>query len=581
MISFLDLPYAVRRRVYIMAGLVRVCPVNMNTENLDKTAFVQRCFQWAFDMELDDFDTSYFQTVSRRRCRYQSQLFGIWCPLLNDDGLDCMCPRLPMALLRVCRSVQEEVFKILYSENRFQISRSGRRGLTPLLQLSPRAVAHLRVLSIRLNNCCCTRIEPCKMEIMYADESFCKSCHFGCHGGKDTPLQLPYQASTSPSSQPDSLSTWKDVIRHLAENALPGKLHLGVTCDCADETTASRIAKTLLDLPRLAACDIRLGQRPSTAQGDIARRTALALVGCCWSQQPFPFLRLPVEVQMRVLSYTPLLHADGVAYWSPLTNPARADCCKACSGTLDACCCYVLHGAFSTIDTCCSSWITPVSLLLVNNRFYELGMEILFSKNVFHICWWTDGSGQEDDRHQSLLMLLTRFPEAAYRYIRKIHVCLQGLGYSNIDPGYKIAENGYCFGVEWLESIALMSTKLVMPRLTLWIEDLSYRGRSQYNLETDVDDSLQVEEKEWTLYQRLVEPIADLGEQPLRDLALEFSEPPYQQHDDLRMERRKELEKSIMGQGYCSDDVSGLRQQFGRRPKARRALFEPLHERSL
>lgn len=40
MTSFLDLPYHVRRRVYIMAGLVRVCPVNMNTESLDNTAII-------------------------------------------------------------------------------------------------------------------------------------------------------------------------------------------------------------------------------------------------------------------------------------------------------------------------------------------------------------------------------------------------------------------------------------------------------------------------------------------------------------------------------------------------------------
>lgn len=560
-----------------MAGLVRVCPVNMNTENLDKTAFVQRCFQWAYEVELDCFDWSYFQTVSRERCRYQTQVLGAGGLFPNDDGLDCMCPRLPMALVGVCRALQDEVSKILYSENRFRISRNGRRGLTPLLQLSPRAVAHLRTLSIRLNNCCCTRYGPCKMESILPSPILCMSCHSGCIGGEDTPLQLQRKAD---AQQPDILSIWQDAMRHLAHNILPGKLRLSAICDCADEATAGLIAKPLLDLPILAACDVRLGQRPNTHQGDIAQRTALALVGCSSQQQPFPLLRLPIELQMRVLSYTQLMHPHGVVPWWPLTNPVWGNCCRECNYTLDACCCYVQHGAFSTADTCCSSWITPVSLFLVSSQFYELGMEILFSQNVFQIDWQTDGSDQEHGRRQSLLMFLTRFPEAAYRYIRKIHVRLHDLRYWEVGPGYKVAESGHSFGLEWPQGIALMSKKLVMRRLTLWIEDLGHRGWSEIHLETGLDDSLQVEEKEWTLYRRLVQPIADLGEQSLQNFALQFCSPPYNQHHDLRTQRRTELEKSVMGQDYCSDHVSGLRQLFDEGPKARRGLFEPLRERS-
>lgn len=587
MISFLDFPYDVRRRVYIMAGLVRVCPVNMNTESLDNTAFVQAGLQWATRMEWPaSTDTERFIMASKVRCRYQTQLRGRGDRLiLSDNGIDCMCPKLPTALLRICRTLHDEVFKILYAENRFRVCQTQARGLRPLLDLSPRAAAHLRTLSIRLNRCCCTRYEPCELEeVGWGVERGCRKCHAGggCRGGSDTPLQLRTNLSSTKaegvSQQHDmrALHLYRETVSHLSKHIQPGRLRLSVICDCADEATARHVATSLTRLPRLAACDIRLGQRPNTAQADIAQKTALDLVGRP-SDPSFPFAKLPIELQMRVLSHTQLVPPEGIINWWPLTIPTMGKCCFACTGTLDACCCYVQHGAFSTSDGRCSCWVTPVSLFLVNHRFYECGTEIFFSHNIFEITWLTDGEYQDDGGSQSLPILLNKFPESAYRYIRNVHIVIYGLWYEDIGPD-RIVPNEYDFDCDWKQGFSLMSKKLTLPRLTLWVEDRTGREESVRvrDYESDMEDNLEaMEEQDWTLYQLLVQPIVDLGV-PLRDFALEFDQREYGEHPLLRIKRRKELEQRVMGEAYCSDNVPGLRHLFGERKKTRPKMFDPL-----
>lgn len=558
MTSFLDLPYNVRRQVYIRLGLLRVCPINMNTENLDNTDFVQHCLDWVSNWF--SFDTSPFDMASYTRCRYQSLIMGNKHLFPNENGFDCICAKLPMSLLLVCRTMYDEVFNILYTENKFRICQTQPRGLTPLLQLSPRAVVHLTTLSIRLNRCCCTRDNSCQLKTTYCDdEHYCISCHSGCRGGQDTPLKLLHEGGNTTQDQ-NILSSWKQIVHHLAKNIQQETLHLSVICDCADELTAEHIALPLIELPRLAACDIRLGQRPNTVQSDIAMRVALHLVGKS-SKQSFPFSKLPIELQMRVLSHTQLVHPNGIVTWRPLTNPASEECCLTCTETLDACCCYIQHGAFSTSDTNCSCWITPTALFLVNHRFYNYCIDIFFSQNTFLLDWYVDGSGQEDGLSQTLLILLSRFPDHIYCHIRKIHIRLYLLYYSDLGPNFNIAESGHSFGVQWPQAIALMATKLILPCLTLLVEDLAERENSTRNLETGFDDSLEVEQQEWSLYQHLVQPIADLGV-PLNHFALKLCPPPYGRYHELRTQRRIELEQKVMGQDYISDNVLGLRQRF-------------------
>ena len=46
-LCFLDLPYGIRRRIYIFSGLVRVCPINLNNEGRDKSGYMEDCLEWS------------------------------------------------------------------------------------------------------------------------------------------------------------------------------------------------------------------------------------------------------------------------------------------------------------------------------------------------------------------------------------------------------------------------------------------------------------------------------------------------------------------------------------------------------
>ena len=56
LLCFTDLPPSVRRRIYIMAGLVRVCPISLNTEGLSKAEYLEECREWRFEVSPPAFD---------------------------------------------------------------------------------------------------------------------------------------------------------------------------------------------------------------------------------------------------------------------------------------------------------------------------------------------------------------------------------------------------------------------------------------------------------------------------------------------------------------------------------------------
>jgi len=134
--SFIDLSSDLRRRIYLLAGLVRFCPISLNMERHNKTSFLKECEEW-FHYHMDkplNFNDKASMRCYYRRKRYMGQMINP-----NVEGFDCICPPLPMAFLRVSRAIYYEVTAILFAENMFRISRTARHGLASLFSLSPRA----------------------------------------------------------------------------------------------------------------------------------------------------------------------------------------------------------------------------------------------------------------------------------------------------------------------------------------------------------------------------------------------------------------------------------------------------------
>ena len=123
--SFLDLPYPLRRRIYLLTGLVRFCPINFNQEGLNLYKYRGK----------HSLKNACFYKVRK----FYDRDFG------KDFIYSCSCTPLPISLLYVSRIISDEVSSILYSQNKFTISQSDSWGLQPLRNLSSKALKLLKI----------------------------------------------------------------------------------------------------------------------------------------------------------------------------------------------------------------------------------------------------------------------------------------------------------------------------------------------------------------------------------------------------------------------------------------------------
>lgn len=350
--SFLYLPYEIRRRIYVLAGLVRFCPINMNQEG-----------PRAEDLRTGVKQVTGYACFYRGR-RFFGKDFGI------DDVPGCECPALPFSLLCVSRAISEEVSNILYSENAFTISRSDLRGLAPLRNMSERAVSSLRCLTVRLNNC------ECVFQFTFREPPGMPPCHPLCwsHGLHDKPLSNQTRQGNA------IIRDWQDLSSTLAVHLQPGQLRLDFVCDTRDLPTAQQMAGLLSTLPLLRACSIRLGPRPDWGHHILSRTTALRLLGTPSSDDHKAYsYYLPSEILTRILEYSDLV-APYDLEWQPDGGFSPYDCCTTCTATLDCCTCSKFHAAYSTSCTC---WTPPTSTFLVNRQVHDVAMAVFYGRNRF------------------------------------------------------------------------------------------------------------------------------------------------------------------------------------------------------
>jgi hypothetical protein len=125
-ISFLNLPRHLRAEVYSYAWLFRYCPIDFMQEG--RRLNVQRliCLQYCIRPGHEFHSTS--PTVS---CAYEHRLLrhsnGEDNKVKRDHAAEneivvCLCPALPLQLLRVSRFIHDEAEGLFYCHNFFRIS---------------------------------------------------------------------------------------------------------------------------------------------------------------------------------------------------------------------------------------------------------------------------------------------------------------------------------------------------------------------------------------------------------------------------------------------------------------------------
>lgn len=311
-LTFLDLPDQARRLIYASSGLRRPCPIDLLSSRHDRPYDASSCMNadgrrgrfTVFDRVL-----LFESELQQDKCWHLHRLDGRR-NLFQPGARLCKCPRLPLELLLVCRQVRDEALDVLLQTNEFVVRARPRHPemLAPLLSAIPAAaLVRMTRLLVRLNCWPCPEGHDEASLSNDPSRAGCRLCSTDTRRG-DAVLSRSSRGSRL------LLERWEQVCRRLGSGRCPTRqMSLTLICD-VDPDDDGYITSRLVDpiqryLAPLSSCTLRLGRRLGEQNlASIARVAALALTRdeLLPDAKPFPFTRLPWEIQLRVLQYTHL-----------------------------------------------------------------------------------------------------------------------------------------------------------------------------------------------------------------------------------------------------------------------------------
>ena len=498
-LTIFDLPYQIRRSVYIYAGLIQECRFELN----------YACVREDEHQDLARTD------------------------LEHSDGECLPSSLLSSPLLYVSRAVYREVSSILYGRNRFTICRSKAGGLSALHKLRPDTLASMTFLSIRLN----------------ARGSFPGTSGSDCHCIDWNPRCIyavgdPLLGMVSRHDR-SVISEWRILCQRIAPHVQPSHLKLCLICDVKDYTTAQDILTPLMAMPTLKECSIRVSPAADRELRCLAETTTMRLTGRASASPLTRFATLPKELQLRILEHTDLV-APYDLEWDPESgytcdsSVEDSNSCATCTQVLDSCYLPLTSGAFASQ---CACWRFPINLFLVSRMFRTEAMRIFYSRNHFSDLPYGIGVDRRSwSRMFELSPFLTRLPLAALKHLRSLQFMFPDSS-EFLLPHSKASR-------DWSYAIDRLSHGADLPQLSLII-DVS-GGRADFDSYLDLREVPAMERDRWAMYQRIVEPMVDRL-RGLKDLFVHLSWPIYRSDaDTLRNQHEQILEQRIMGEEYES-----------------------------
>ncbi|KJR82019.1 uncharacterized protein SPSK_03165 [Sporothrix schenckii 1099-18] len=301
--ALLDLPTCVRRRIFEYILVRDDCPI-------DLSFWASRSYQTPEELQ-------YQQQHGMHQCWRRASQPGQHKP----HNRTCVCPAVPVALLRVCRVVHAEAVRVLYGQNRF-VLRGRTFSLThgdaggndnhdndyrlrrlpcadqfaPLLMAIPLyGLASMGSLLVRLNCWPCPlgheetgftyryRTNPFEHVEGGVATGYCRFCNMrsdradeplvlrpATDGSDDSTVAAEDTGAPVPTNDESMMQVWDDVCARLAaalETYPQDKplLDLTVISDVGSVEAAERVVSPLkravLPASRLRDCTIRLGRR--------------------------------------------------------------------------------------------------------------------------------------------------------------------------------------------------------------------------------------------------------------------------------------------------------------------------------
>ncbi|KAL4936535.1 hypothetical protein BDV06DRAFT_204848 [Aspergillus oleicola] len=500
---FIHLPDHVRRKIYLQTQLIANSRINISRRI--------RFPEW-----------------SQREKRLIRWSIDFW-PLV-----------FPNQLFYVSRSVSEEARRVFFSANSFELSLDEDGGFQYLINAGPLAWASLSNVQVNIDQQLCHAI--------WGDCS--------CKARLITKGNGPVEHSAI-------FSAWRQLCVQLGPHLKDDQLSIHVACGAVSKATAATFLDALSELPRLKDLSIRLGPHRnlhvlSMILEAIKRKTKFFETRNRPTKETFPFLKLPVELQIRVLEYTDLTESKPLMLLPPYHWFAPSDCfryeCNANTDDWDQAewdnWCPAKHAAFSTVYSC---WKLPGLLLIGNKHIRDIAIQIYYSTNVFHLLralpnpeeeppeTWRNGSPNISLTPWSPQTsgFLCGFPDYSWAHLRHIHWTFQDMHHNAFRVNYKGIRS------DWLKTIAVLRENITPGKLTIEI-DLSPPTLQRYEPEDAKSIALT-----WALYDQIVEPITWLSGL-LKDFFVHCYFPTDHDSIPLRINQEYVLECWVMGQEYDS-----------------------------
>lgn len=268
-----------------------------------------------------------------------------------------------------------------------------------------------------------------------------------------------------------------------------------------DTHYASAIVKPFLDAPAgiLAACEIRLGIAPSLDLTNLATEASCHATGDVHNpairQGVFRFSDLPREIRLNVLEYTDLVTPSCEVSWHPDTGffvqwlltlgpgdndggaKLRRDTpFRFCSGKgadLEAFC-RARHSAFNAE---CHCWVNPLGLMLVSRTMYEDATAVFYSKNRIAVVGkdhglhrWTmhaDPDAEAAELRLDATRFLTMFKQPAIlRHLRKLEIAFPILAREKPGREFRAPD---ALGRDWQVALDQLAKHANLPTLSLTV----------------------------------------------------------------------------------------------------------------
>lgn len=395
--NFLSLPKDVRCRIYLEAGVSTDCAINLNYKPEKKKKYLE-----LIDDSKVKYEPDLIDLTNPVEDPVDEPVNGYDLDAMSDDTTYAGCDMLTTrSLLLTSQTVYDDVCAMLYGENKIAVRRTNSRGLRLLQDLTPRAIANLTNLTIRL-----TPINACYKEHGYGARRVeeggtvldcCQPCH---------------EKALGHSTRADKLiiSQWRQLIEQLSKHAVPASLKLYLLCEVKNYEAAKRIVAPLAIFTNLKDCGIRLKTALDRPLQSLAEETALRATGV-WRREQHSgrpgaaaLMTIPRELRLRILSLTDLVPANSRPIEvlpdmrlrpvpRPYENvetfddwdPDRLDYCTTgnctdCNDPSGACFCRRYHSAYTAR---CQCWASPASLFAVCRTLREEARYILDTRNVF------------------------------------------------------------------------------------------------------------------------------------------------------------------------------------------------------